>query len=175
MGLWSAVGDAPLIICSLCTNDVCSADRQSTIEQANSPDHVAAINRARRIIKQFDVLHADRAIAGSDPEVVARFKFDFIDSNTQIDAVAWDWSEGNALPFPSRSAPGFNSAGFKKWSAEGTDIVRIFLEETKKRGLAGDAGHRSGLAGFPPGPETICHGREFSGGRTERLGRNRRR
>jgi hypothetical protein len=120
---------------ALCTQGAWSAESESIIEQANSPEHVAAINRTRRIIKQFDVMHADRAIPGTNPDVLVKFKFDFVDSGTQIDSVSWDWSEGNTAPFPSKVIPGFNSVGFRKWFDEGTDIVRIFQEETKKRGL----------------------------------------
>ena len=112
------------------------AQEKSIIEQANSAEHIAAINRPRRIIKQFDVMHADRAVAGTRLDVLLPFKFDFLDSGaTQIDSVTWDWSEGNVAPFPSQVRPSFNSAGFQKWYREGTDIVRIFVQETHKRGL----------------------------------------
>ena len=117
---------------SLCVQGAWSAEARSIIEQANSADHVAAIHRRRRIIKQIDLMHADRAIAGSDPDVLVKFKFDFVNTGeTQIDSVTWDWSEGNTAPFPSQVRPSFNSAGFRKWFDEGTEIVRVFLEESK--------------------------------------------
>ena len=120
----------------LCAQIVWSTEHKSIIDQANSPEHIAAIDRTRRIIKHFDLIHANPAFAGTNSDVLVKFKFDFIDSGgTQIDSVFWDWSEGNTVPFPSKVIPGFNSAGFKKWYREGTDIVRVFLEETKKRGL----------------------------------------
>ena len=119
----------------LCDQSVWSAEDKSIIDQANSPEHIAAINRPCRIIKQFDVAHADPAVAGTNPDVLVKLKFDFIDSGTQIDSVSWNWSESNVGPFLSKVRSSFNSAGFKKWYGEGTDSVRVFLEESKKRGL----------------------------------------
>ena len=120
----------------LCAPDALSAESKSIIEQVNSVEHVAAINRTRRIIKQIDLMHADTAIAGTEPNVLVKFKFDFINTGeTQIDSVRWDWSEGNTAPFPSEVRPSFNSAGFRKWFDEGTDIVRVFLDESKQRDL----------------------------------------
>ena len=106
------------------------------IDQANSEAHIAAVNRERRIVVNFDAMHADRGFAHADVDALVKLKFDFIDTpGVQIYSVFWNWNEGNTSSFPSSVIPSFNEAGFQKWFKEGTDIVRVFLEETKTRKL----------------------------------------
>jgi len=120
----------------LFSQSACAQGDMSMIDQANSDEHIAAISRGRRIVVNFDAMHADPSFANANVDALVEYKFGFIDTpGTQIDSVFWNWNEGNTSPFPSDVIPTFNDAGFQKWFEEGTDIVRIFLEETKKRKL----------------------------------------
>jgi hypothetical protein len=46
------------------------------------------------------------------------------------------------VPYPSKFLPRYNEPGYQKWFDEGVDIVRIFQEETRKRGLEVFYSHR---------------------------------
>ena len=48
----------------LCAQVTWPAESQSVLEEANSTEHVTAINRTRHIVKQIDRIHADTGTAG---------------------------------------------------------------------------------------------------------------
>ncbi len=107
-----------------------------------SPEHLAAVNRRRRVAQNFDVLLVDPDTYPS-VDAVVKSRFTFIDDpDSAIDSVWWNWSEGNVVPYPSKFLPNFNQPGFQKWLEEGVDIVRIFQDETRKRGLEVFFSHR---------------------------------
>jgi hypothetical protein len=110
------------------------------LRQQLSEEHVAAVNRGRRVSVQFDigavVLVYLSGTKGFEIEQLAEAVFDFIDDQeTRIDSVWWDWCEGNEAVWPSRVLPSMDYPLFNEWAARGIDPVRTILDETKRRGL----------------------------------------
>jgi hypothetical protein len=113
------------------------------LKQQLSKEHVAAVNRDRRVSVQFDIaLNVYEGEPESfDIEQLKEAAFDFIDdTETRIDSVWWDWCEGNSATWPSRilpfiDHPGAGASYYKKWAAGGIDPVRVILDETRRRGL----------------------------------------
>ena len=102
-----------------------------------SKAHIEAINRRRRVIVNFDVISSDgAAFATGDIEQLVKWKFSFADDpDTHIDSIWWSWGEGHQAPYPSRMLPLYDSPGFKKWANAGINVMQVFLDESKKRGL----------------------------------------
>ena len=99
--------------------------------------HIDAINRRRRVIVNFDVISADGArFATKEIERLVEWKFMFTDEpGTHIDSIYWSWGEGHQAPYPSKVLPLYDSPGFKKWADDGVNIVQVFLEAAKQRGI----------------------------------------
>ncbi len=110
----------------------------STAERIKlSPDHIAARDRRRRMLFNFDTgWGGDPEFDGSDIRVFmdkwfVRFRGD---PATQLDTISWCWSEGGWAPYPdSKVLPVYD--GYRKWIDAGIDPVRITLDESKKHGL----------------------------------------
>ena len=102
-----------------------------------SSEHIDAINRHRRIIVNFDVISADGArFATKEIERLVEWKFMFADApGTHIDSIYWSWGEGHQAPYPSDVLPLYDSPGFKKWADDGVNIVQVFLDAAKQRGI----------------------------------------
>ena len=101
-----------------------------------SLEHIAALERRRRIIVNFDVISGDRTFANRDLDDLVEWKFNFIDDErTQIDSVWWCWGEGHQAPWPSKTMPLYDDPGYRTWVEEGVDIVKIFLDAAKERGI----------------------------------------
>ena len=102
-----------------------------------SSEHINAINRRRRVIVNFDVISSDGArFATKEIERLVEWKFMFADEpGTHIDSIYWSWGEGHQAPYPSEVLPLYDSPGFKKWSDDGINIVQVFLEASKQRGI----------------------------------------
>ena len=102
-----------------------------------SAAHIDAINRRRRVIVNFDVISADGArFATKEIERLVEWKFMFADEpGTHIDSIYWSWGEGHQAPYPSEVLPLYDSPGFKKWADDGINIVQVFLETAKQRGI----------------------------------------
>ena len=102
-----------------------------------SSEHIDALNRRRRVIVNFDVIAADGArFATKEIEQLVEWKFMFADEpGTHIDSICWSWGEGHQAPYPSEVLPLYDSPGFKKWSDDGINIVQVFLEASKQRGI----------------------------------------
>ena len=102
-----------------------------------SSEHIDAINRRRRVIVNFDVISSDGArFATKEIERLVEWKFMFADEpGTHIDSIYWSWGEGHQAPYPSEVLPLYDSPGFKKWSDDGINIVQVFLEASKQRGI----------------------------------------
>lgn len=112
--------------------------RAGTIEL--SPAHIAAVNRQRRVVCNFDTNFGAPSIAkklaGIDIKNLVKGYFSMIDSpGVQIDSVGWCWLDGNFANYPSEVLPVWELPGLKKWWSQGIDPVRIFDEETRKRGI----------------------------------------
>jgi len=107
-----------------------------------SAEHIEAVNRQRRVVINFDALLIDPDEYES-VDAIVQDRFCFTDDPaTCIDSIWWNWCEGNVVPYLSKFLPRYNVPGYKKWYAEGIDIVRIFREETHKRGLEAFYSHR---------------------------------
>ena len=103
-----------------------------------SKDHVAAVNRRRRVIVNYDSLcgFGPFICDGVTPQQLVDYRFSLIDHREHaIDSVMWCFSEGNEAPYPSKVVPMFCLPKYKKWAEQGIDIVDIFITETRKRGL----------------------------------------
>lgn len=109
------------------------------MKQHLSQAHLAAVNRRRRVVVNFDTNFGSPAVviplAGADIEGVVRDYFSIIDEpDVEIDSIWWCWLDGNYANYPSRILPIWELPGFKKWWDAGIDPVRVFAEETRKRG-----------------------------------------
>jgi len=110
-----------------------------------SPEHLAALNRRRRIVVNFDVTFAINTHYKSYPEVLdlVEHLFGFADDpGTQIDSIWWNWGEGNQAPYASQHLPLYDHPLYQQWVDEGTDVVGLVLEATRKRGLETFFSHR---------------------------------
>ena len=113
------------------------------LRAANLPDkfqlsdaHLAAANRSRRVVVNFDVISGDGRFGGRDPAELVKWKFHAIDSpDVQIDSVWWSWGEGHQAPWPSKTMPLYDADGYRQWQRAGVDIVQIFLDAAKSRGI----------------------------------------
>jgi hypothetical protein len=102
-----------------------------------SADHIAAINRRRRVVANFDqgCTMAPFTTEGVTIDQLVSFHFGVIDfEGSQIDSVWWLWGDGNVAPYPSKVLLVFDHPKYTKWFEAGIDPVQIYLEETKRRG-----------------------------------------
>jgi len=101
-----------------------------------SAQHLAQIERQRRVVVNFDAIHGDLKFADIPPSDLVKLSFTFADDpESQIDSIWWNWGEGHQSPYPSKVMPLYDQEGYRKWVEEGVDIMRIFLEATRERGL----------------------------------------
>ncbi len=101
-----------------------------------SPRHLAEIERRRRVVVNFDAIHGDLNFANIAPRDLVKLSFTFADDpGSHIDSIWWNWGEGHQSPYPSQVMPLYDQAGYRKWVDDGIDIMGVFLEATKKRGL----------------------------------------
>jgi len=101
-----------------------------------SPQHLSQIERRRRVVVNFDAIHGDLKFANIPPSDLVKLSFTFADDpDSQIDSIWWNWGEGHQSPYPSKVMPLYDQEGYRKWVEEGVDIMRIFLEATRERGL----------------------------------------
>ena len=112
-----------------------------------SSEHIAAVNRPRQVICNFDTNFGAPSIAkklaGMDVDDLVKGFFSMIDEpGVKIDSVWWCWLDGNYANYPSQVLPVWQLPGFKKWWDQGIDPVRIFDEETKKRNIESFCSYR---------------------------------
>lgn len=101
-----------------------------------SPQHLAQIERRRRVVVNFDAIHGDLNFTDIPPSDLVKLSLTFADDpESQIDSIWWNWGEGHQSPYPSKVMPLYDHEGYRKWVEEGVDIMRIFLEATRERGL----------------------------------------
>ena len=119
---------------SACSTEVVAPDDRERF--VLSPQHLAQVERRRRVVVNFDAIHGDLKFADIPPGDLVKLSFTFADEpESQIDSIWWNWGEGHQSPYPSKVMPLYDQEGYRKWVAEGVDIMRIFLEATKERGL----------------------------------------
>ncbi len=100
-----------------------------------SAEHIAAVNRPRRIIANNDV-GAPLESFGMDINKWMEINFSLFDEpGSQVDGVVWCLDEGNIAAYPSEVIPVLQYPGLQKWLAEGIDIVKVIIEETHKRDM----------------------------------------
>ncbi|MYC80530.1 MAG: family 10 glycosylhydrolase [Acidobacteria bacterium] len=117
-----------------CSSEVVAPDDRERF--VLSPQHLAQIERRRRVVVNFDAIHGDLKFADIPPSDLVKLSFTFADDpESQIDSIWWNWGEGHQSPYPSEVMPLYDQEGYRKWVEEGVDIMRIFLEATKERGL----------------------------------------
>ncbi len=98
-----------------------------------SSSHMAAVNRQRRIIVQYDA--ADTPLLGMDINRWVAYRFNYIDEpGTQIDSIWWDIALGNDAVYPSKILPPNTDPNLAKWRGQGLDWIKIVVEESHKRG-----------------------------------------
>ena len=115
-----------------------------------SNDHLSAVNRKRRVALNFDVVLFDPA-PNEDPYKLLEERLVFTDDpSTTIDSIWWNWTEGNIVPYISKRLPSLQHDGYQSWLDQGIDIVKIFLDETHKRGLECFYSHRMNGADMDP-------------------------
>ena len=124
-------------------------------------EHRRAAARGRRIVVNFDVTfainvhHRKNSGAADLPRLIDHL-FEFADAaGSQIDAVWWNWGEGNQAPYPSGRLPLYDHPLYRGWAEEGTDIVGILLEETRRRGLEAFFSHRMNGSDNDLGPFAV--------------------
>ena len=102
-----------------------------------SGEHIAAINRQRRIIFQDDVLANDvfrtDEVGTERLEKIIHFYMSRLDEQpNQIDSIWFEWGEGNTAVWPSEVIPCTENV-FPRWWEAGIDPVEVLLTEAKKR------------------------------------------
>ena len=118
-----------------------------------SDDHLSAVNRKRRVALNFDVVLFNPA-PNEDPYKLLEERMVFTDDpSTTIDSIWWNWGEGNIVPYKSKRLPSLQHDGYQSWLDQGIDIVKIFLDETHKRGLECFYSHR--MNGGDMDPRTV--------------------
>ena len=112
-----------------------------------SPEHLAAVNRKRRIVVNHQADGLLCAVEqGLTVEQIMAYEFAFADApESHIDA-QW-WSFDNTFPLKGRplidetspSVPKYVTPErvkiFQQWLDDGVNIAEVYIEETKKRGL----------------------------------------
>ena len=135
------------VLCLVCVAEAGEIKGTAESKRPMSPiklteSHIAAINRQRRVILDFDnaAVFWGNASVGNPPgqtdigKHVARCFSVIDDPDSQVDSVWWDWCNGNIVPYPSKVLPTYEFFPlWKEWFKSGVDPVRVFLEETKKR------------------------------------------
>ena len=101
-----------------------------------SPDHIAAIERERRVVVNFDVFPSMMHLPSINVEHMKAALFEFIDDpQTRIDSVWWNFTEGNEAYWPSKILPFIDAPPYGEWEKTGFDPVQTLLDETRRRGL----------------------------------------
>ena len=102
-----------------------------------SKEHIAAINRDRQVIDNFDCLDAFFRMESVDINLVRKLLFELIDDpQTRLDSIWWNLGEGNTAIYPSKVIPTLkNEKPYDAWFKEGIDILKVLIDETRKRGL----------------------------------------
>ena len=103
-----------------------------------SREHIAAINRQRRIIFQDDVLANDvfrNDEVGTErlDKIVGFYMARLDEQPNQIDSIWFEWGEGNTAVWPSEVIPCTENV-FPRWWEIGVDPVEVLLTEARKRG-----------------------------------------
>ena len=106
------------------------------MKQQLSEEHIAAVNRDRRVVVQQDITGFAASSDSVDIELVKEAGLDFIDNQgARIDSMWWDFGVGNEAYWPSRVMSVLDSPSTKAWVAKAINPLRAIVEETRKRGI----------------------------------------
>ncbi|MBI2298587.1 MAG: family 10 glycosylhydrolase [Armatimonadetes bacterium] len=98
--------------------------------------HRRTAERSRRIIVQYDAHGSELSPLTQAPAEWLAHGFRYIDEpGTQIDSIWWDCGYGNYAAYPSRILPPSPHPAIRQWLRDGIDWLRIFIDETRRRGL----------------------------------------
>ena len=68
-----------------------------------SAEHVKAVQRHRRIVVNFDVIHGDQGFTTRPIPDLVKHRFTYVDDpSVHIDSIWWNWGEGNQTPYRSK-------------------------------------------------------------------------
>ncbi len=113
--------------------DVAAAETSSTISLSEA--HIAAVNRPRRVIVNIDASwHVDRFVKDLPAQVDDAFGF-ADEPGSHIDSIWWSWGQGQTAPYPSKILPLYDREKYRRWVNQGIDVMRLYLQATRKRGL----------------------------------------
>lgn len=112
-----------------------SETRQDAIKL--TPEHLAAVNRRRRIVVQDDPSNFDPDdLYGMNLEEWIAYRFSYADQpGSQIDSIWWDLENGDQAVYRSKLLPQFEHPGMRKWRDQGIDWVAELIKESRKRSL----------------------------------------
>ncbi|MDO8685846.1 MAG: hypothetical protein Q7J78_04150 [Clostridiales bacterium] len=133
-----------------------------------SKEHINAVNRRRRIIINYDTCCTFQHFKGDLGKLFDQYTYFLDDKGSQVDAIFWNWTDGNIAVYPSKYLPVVSEMedcvdrlfdgieeinegypltdqdkqkaltiikAYKEWWNNGIIPMKVFLEETKKRGL----------------------------------------
>jgi len=118
-----------------------------------SPEHIAAVNRRRRVVVNCDASHyVDMFV--EDPVASVDDVFTLADEpGSHIDSFWWSWGQGQAAPYPSELLPLYDRDKYRRWIAEGIDVAQLYLEATNRRGLEAFFSYRFNASDSDLGPQ----------------------
>ena len=100
-----------------------------------SKEHIAAVNRPRRIFPNADESFPPGWQGSDIKEFVAERFALFDEPGSQVMGVIWCFDEGNLAWYPSKVLPMTKSPALKKWLDAGVDFVKVMVDESHKRKL----------------------------------------
>jgi hypothetical protein len=150
--LWRIAASALAAIgCVTFTDAVCSGPLETAqaedVKAAHPPvqlppQHIAAVNRPRRIFSNADESFGPNWLGCDIREFIAE-RFYLIDQpGSQVMGVAWCFEEGGLAWRPSKVLPMTKSPAVKKWLDAGVDFVKVMVDESHKRKLEVFWAHR---------------------------------
>ncbi len=99
-----------------------------------SEEHIAAINRRRRIILNYDAMCGQMPyLEGEELTESMFYTADLPDS--AIDSIWWNWGDGNIAIWDSKILQRYTHARMPRWRREKYDPVGLCHNAAKKRGL----------------------------------------
>ena len=100
-----------------------------------SEAHIAALNRRRRAVVNFDASwYVDTFVEDLPGSVDEAFGF-ADDEASHIDGIWWSWGQGQTAAYPSNVLPLYDRDKYRQWVKQGIDVARLYLEATKRHGL----------------------------------------
>ncbi len=109
----------------------------SAAEISLTKEHLEAVDRQRRIVINYDIgcTSPPFMCEGLEADELVKWKFSLIDQGyDMIDSVWWFFGDGEVI-YPSEVLPRLKFRKFIEWTNQGVDLVRMYVEESRRRGL----------------------------------------